>query len=410
MESQREKDRVAVVGGGLSGLTTAVALQRRLQLQVEVFESSSQQEFENIQAGAAVQLTPNGLEALREAAGDVVLQRVLKNSSQVTKTVMILPPSQQSNDALYDNLQTMQESTPSPVNGFPTVMIRWGLLRQFLAHELAPGSILFNQQVTGYQRDEQDNKIRLQLGGGNLSEHSYSLAIAADGSKSKFRPTPLQEQPRLNLKAVVAKRPLDLPECHKTAYSLFLQNGIALFCGPASPQDWTYWAISLPLQDKENRVSTKAQLLQELQPHGQTRVFTELIQATDESRIFIQTSSSASLPQQLAFDSANVVLVGDAAHAMSASYGQATSFGFEDAATLAHCLSLQRSSKEAALQHFSMLRHARCVQMQVKSQERYSNRNKNNEDTLTGWIHDWTLTSSPPPQDAQQDTHMAVVG
>lgn len=412
----REGDRVAVVGGGLSGLATALALQRLQRYpRIDVFESGSQQDFDNNYAGAAVQLTPNGLRALGQAAGQDVLNQVLKQSSEISKTVLILPPSQQGDQQLYDNLQTMEESAPSPVDGLPTVMIRWSLLRKLLAERLAAGSIIFHQHVSGHERD--NTKIRLQIRNNDnntisLSEHAYSLVIAADGKHSCFRPTPLQQQPRINLKAVVHKRPLALPNTDSTAYSLFLENGICLFCGPASSlmQD-TYWAISLPNNDCN--VTTKSRLLQHLRPHAQTQVFTDLIEATDESHVYVQYSSVADLPQQLALDSGSVCLVGDAAHAMSASYGQATSLALEDAATLASCLSLETHRQEEALLHYSRLRRHRCVEMQTKSQERYQNRNTdsvNKQDSLTRWIHDWTLRAKQQPQDGSKDTHMVVVG
>ena len=69
--ASREADGVVVVGGGLAGLATAAALTRVAGVQrVTVLECSSAADFADEEAGAAAQLGPNGLRALRFFGGE----------------------------------------------------------------------------------------------------------------------------------------------------------------------------------------------------------------------------------------------------------------------------------------------------------------------------------------------------
>ena len=328
---------------------------------------------------------------------------------------MILP----SNAAPYDHLQVLPDA---PKSDYPSVMIRWGRLRQILAQQLPPGSVLCNQRVTGYEEEGSSisKTVRLQLNNNDVSE-PYSLVIAADGKASIFRSTPLTASPtdpRINFKAVVKKRADKfLPNCDTTAYSFFAPTGIACFLGPAGSDGWTYWAISLPASmcpavseemsssSEQHLQAMQNQLLATLSAHPECQAYVDLIQATDASAIFVQNSTTAALTETLVVPDAPAVLLGDAGHAMSASYGQATSFGLEDAATLVHCLQ-QGQPLTSALYNYSRLRRDRCVVMQQKSQERATRAMKGDPcNDITQWIHDWDVVKIE-----KNDEMMTVVG
>ena len=88
------------------------------------------------------------------------------------------------------------------------------------------------------------------------------------------------------------------------------------------------------------------------------------------------------------------MLVGDAAHVMAGSYGQASSFAFEDAVTLARCLVGTGKTKEA-LDKYSQLRRDRCLEMQRKSQECAAKAMKGEQtEDITRWIHDWDIRTA----------------
>jgi energy-coupling factor transporter ATP-binding protein EcfA2 len=104
--------------------------------------------------------------------------------------------------------------------------------------------------------------------------------------------------------------------------------------------------------------------------------------------------------------------VGDAAHAMSLSYGQATNFALEDAAVLRACLSTaltgvqdnksrQHTEKDMitrvdqALTDYSEQRVTRCLEMQRRSDER-ARKAMNGEpaEDATKWIFQWDVPTA----------------
>ena len=194
-----------------------------------------------------------------------------------------------------------------------------------------------------------------------------------------------------------------------TALTFHAPDGsVACFAGPAGPNH-TYWAISIvddtsantaDLIDHYEGESLKERVLHTLRalnaPHCQFVI--DLIQATAADTIFVQRSRQFDeIPSQFHYNHNNnntsrpVVLVGDAAHAMSPSYGQAANFGFEDAATLQFCIQ-QQQSLSSALELYSQVRVPRCQTMHGKSSERIAKHTKREStQDLFKWIGSWQI-------------------
>ena len=573
-EGDEKRIHVAIVGGGIAGLATALALLNQNnhhpssdnrncnqnscpnngynKYYIDIWEASSPADFGDTSAGAALQITPNGLKALQgmlpaTAVATAVdhqqhqhhaskndddnyhhnnnnnlIHQILQEASPIQDRAVILP----SQHTLYDTQQvTPSDTSPSEELVFPTVMIRWGVLRQLLVDAIVESAscqqqqqqqptcqLLLNRQVTGYHKlmvpppDDKNNSngetlLRLEYtstttatptsttNSSNKNQHTtvssslksslsrpYSLVIAADGKASIFRPTPLQmSSPRINFKAVVR-----LPETPSTAalaaaaaatttsansngnmatttatitYSFFA-GPTACFMGPASRSDnWTYWAISVLAEQALQFGTTsslceswKQHLLQLLDPNinssssssssstenqqataapAECQIYHDLIAATPATAIFRQESTQATIPDQFVLDDGHLVLVGDAAHAINASFGQATSFALEDAVTLAHCLSQQQQQQQQQQPHdsdhkasslmnglleYSRQRVDRCLVMQQKSQERLDMAMKG-QDTrhITQWIHHFDLPMAGTDRKQDKDQPFTVV-
>ena len=85
----QQADGLVVVGGGLAGLAAAAALTRVAGVQrVSVLERSSAAAFGDEQAGAAAQLGPNGLRALRFIGGDETLAAVRSAGTDLAGTAI----------------------------------------------------------------------------------------------------------------------------------------------------------------------------------------------------------------------------------------------------------------------------------------------------------------------------------
>lgn len=398
-----QQQLVRIIGGGIAGLAAAVAL--RCSATVKILEASSRQDFQNVMAGAAAQLTPNGLRALQQLGGNALLERVLQHSSAIENNFVVLPGGSKP-------FEKVQAVPPGPPSEFPTVIIRWGLLRHFLTELLPEDCVVFDQKLASFNGEtmEFEDGTRLSV------RNDQHLVVAADGKASRFRSTPLVSNHRVNIKAVVHKM-APVRDASSSTYSVITPTGTACFFGPAGPDGWTYWAISLPTQDDEasyfklSPEDLKSKLLTQLEamtaPERQT--FVDLVQETAAETIFLQESDQADLPET--FSQGNVVLVGDAAHAMSSSYGQAVSFALEDAVTLAHCI----KSNTPLSSCYSQMRRDRCVEMQTKSQERTAKAMRGEStDEITRWIHDWNVVKDSPgngeKEMKQQDTPVTTVG
>ena len=120
----QQADGLVVVGGGLAGLAAAAALTRVAGVQrVSVLERSSAAAFGDEEAGAAAQLGPNGLRALRFIGGDETLAAVRSAGTDLAGTaihpgggapVMLIPDPAKADTGLPQVLTPEPEPQPQP--------------------------------------------------------------------------------------------------------------------------------------------------------------------------------------------------------------------------------------------------------------------------------------------------------
>lgn len=375
----KKYDEVVIIGGGIAGLAAALSLAPQSE-RLTILEALSEEKFHDVESGAALQLSDNGLRALEHLSPEL-LQKVLLHSVQVQKNYIIMS----SRGELYDTM------APVPPQGIKTMMIRWGILRKLL-FEAIPKDVMrieFNTLAKDYT-----DGILTTVKPGCDEQHceryhvsNRTLLVAADGSRSAFRPTPIQYSPRLNIKAVIqfSGFPSNF-ETHST-YSYLGNPDAACFLGPAGP-DHLYWAISLATDQPDTMNPSIDQVISRLTA-PETKIWRDLIQATPAHKIFTLPSAQAEIPQEMAHN--NVVLVGDAAHCMSGSYGQSACLALEDAVTVA-----------AGLQNYSSQRRQRCLDLQVASQQRATQAVNDKSEpsvTISDWIYKWDVPTSSQSED-----------
>ena len=444
----KQADGAVVVGGGLAGLAAAAALTKVAGVQhVTVLERSSAAAFGDEQAGAAVQLGPNGLRALRFLGGEPTLAAVRSAGTELAGTA-IHPAGGAATMLIPDSAQAD--------TGLPQVVVRWGALRAALANLLPEGGIVTGagSEIAGYllagggavPASASGAPVAFEMGG-RQAAIAAPLLVAADGLRSTFRPIVLagvenvqelggaeaavggavKDGGRTNIKAVV-RQPLPPGFAAKHTHAYFSPGGgLAVFAGPAG-DGWTYWAVSIaddaaaPLLAAANpgrnlRASQAGVFEQFASSLGSssggfqlTQLLTHLISsegdevhfvvnligATDPARILLQRSEEAiAVGPALSSGDGRVVLVGDAAHGTSPDYGQAANFAMEDAAVLARCVRDAESLAEA-LQAYGEERVARCREMTARSAKGAAKamRGEMSED-MSKWIFEWDIDHSP---------------
>ena len=440
-----------IVGGGISGLATALALQNICNItSFKVLEQSSHESFlKDDGIGAGVQLGPNGLKALRFIGGEELMQKVIQVGAKLEGNALVIPGKGGIDQPMF-----------MPDTGMSQIFVRWSVLRSILRDLIPEENIVTNigEDVTGYQVTgdgcveliDQSGSVVYPLddstrtSSSSSSHSSHSLIIGADGVSSICRylvQTNLQQIPseeintattrdvkdtgRINIKAVVPKK---LGSSFKAGYTYayFAANGgIGCFAGPAG-KDHTYWAISIADEKDEECESgsesgeiqmkqflagvtdlneVKLALLSKLASLecADCQFIMDMIDVTDPETIYMARSKEAlQIGPHLATDDGKIVLVGDAAHAMSGSYGQNPSFGLEGAAELAVCI---RDSDciETALERYSRIRVGRCIEMQKRSAERAEKAMKGEQglEDVSKWIHEWDIDVSNPSESDQ---------
>jgi 2-polyprenyl-6-methoxyphenol hydroxylase-like FAD-dependent oxidoreductase len=421
----QEAEGTWIVGGGLGGLASAAALYSIANVSsIKVLEAASKDSFSSDKAGAAVQLTPNGLRALKAIGGAELLNSICEAGTKLTGSAMI---GQDGNiGGAFMTTSTVEEDT-----GLPVIMVRWGVLRSLL-HDVLPKNCVevgTGSDIVGYSlRDEGElgfsKVLPIDKNGDDVMLSSCSktppLLLGADGLNSVFkrcvhadtqdgasidRYSHLKDGGRVNIKAVI---PVDLgPEfTPETTYSYFSPCfSTACFCGPAG-KGFTYWAISIgddgdgnqfiQSSEQDDTQTAKKRLLAKLTdvlPDG-CQFFIDLIKQTEDETILVRRSEETCIENMsLMSKDGRVVLVGDAAHAMSASYGQASSFAFEDAATLATCIARSQDLR-SALNEYSAQRLERVAEMNRRSSERAAKAMKGETaEDVSKWIHQWDINS-----------------
>ena len=382
-----------ILGGGLAGVATALALQRLgpdVVGDIQLWEASSEAAFYDSCAGAGAQLGPNGLRALK-AIGDVIgsdtqdndlYQKVRAAGTALEGNVLLLPHGSM---VIPD---TAQEDT-----GLPQVFVRWGILRQLILNDLLSGSsdeasvhIHTNsgRNVAGYRHYTDEHGVpRIQLvdtTGDDINHAPCNLLIGAEGVSSVLRylvnthqtivpegttltdagRLHLQATGRVNYKAIVSRSLSEyiLPGSDESDDNRFRPNhtygwfapsgGVACFCGPAGAGH-SYWAVSVAEDTHNNDKANNPKeallsLLHDLGSDDDTSsgcspYMLDLIADTDATRLRVTPSEETTgVGPSLVADDVPVVLVGDSAHAMSLSYGQNSNLALEDAAVLAFCL------------------------------------------------------------------------
>lgn len=405
--ASQEAEGLVIVGGGIAGLACALALKLIAGISsIHVLEKVNEHSFQNERAGAGAQIGPNGLKALRAIGGEALMKEVLDAGAKLSGNTICMAPPQ---GAMH-----MPDSAEADT-GLPQVLLGWGKLRAILASHVPSESITYDQteEFTGFAVTEEGVKLTSKSGiqvGPSVSP----LIIGADGINStigrSINNTKIIYNNRINIKAIVkAELGNDCKPGYTNCY--FAPDGsVACFAGPAG-EGLSYWAISIKDEEKDKEVlsellnvsrpqkdldrsAVKEKLLKLLQSMNEPlcQFAMDIVTKTESEYIYIQRGEQMEeVGPNLSTPDRKVVLVGDAAHAFSMSYGQAMSFALEDAATLAVCMR-DADDIETAVKCYEKSRMDRCIEMEQRSKERMANRLKGvmTED-VSKWIFQWDI-------------------
>lgn len=315
--------RVAVAGGGIGGLTLAIAL-RKFGVEVEVFEQSS----ELGEIGAAVALSANGIRHLRSLGVDEAL-------TTATEPTYLQFRRWDSGDLIWSH----------PVGewyrkrcGAPYYGIHRKDLQSALVEKLGLDAIRLNHRLVDVAEEPDGARLEFERGGSAFAH----VVVGADGIHSTLRKKvaggeaeavfsrdvgfrgliPIEKLPSLPEPGAIQFWPG--PGGHMLHYAI--EGGeVVNFLAVVDRAEWT-----------EPTWKTEATVEEALAAfEGWHPAVTEMVGAVEEDVAWWALHDYAPLDRWTA---GRVVLIGDAAHAMLPHQGQGANQAIEDAVALAHFL------------------------------------------------------------------------
>ncbi|WP_404804804.1 FAD-dependent monooxygenase [Microbispora sitophila] len=305
-----------VIGGGIGGLAAALAL-HRIGWHATVLERAP----ELREIGAGMSQAPNALRALDELG---VGERARAVGVPTYATGNLRTP-----DGRY--LQRAHPGDPAPLLGFHRADLHRVLLEAIPSGWIRPGA-----EVTAIRQDKESVTVRC-----GDDELSAGLVIAADGIRSTARRLLWPDAPPPRFLGRTAW--LGISETPGMPGSMTLGPGGYFLIHPVA-RDRAYWAYVTSADRPGIRYdSEKGELLERVGDwHDPVPA---MVEATAPERVIrIDIHDLDPLPTYV---KGRVVLLGDAAHAMSPDRGQGAGQSLEDAVVLAAAIANEPTVDDA---------------------------------------------------------------
>ena len=318
--------RLAIIGGGIGGLTTALAFQQR-GFQFDVFEQAP--ELHDV--GAAIAIWPNAMRVLtRLGLADKILEKA---------GVMNEIRWMDQNGWLINRVSLSHTE-------FPAVALHRADLQNTLLHKLTPASIHLGHELID-QKPQGDKMIATFANGRSIEA---DFLIGADGIHSRIREQFINDGDPVDRgytiwRGISAKIPSGIPAA--TAVE-FHGRGKRFGIGPVGLGRVGWWASS-------NRGATDdlTQLFEGWYP-----AVLELIESTPAASII--KNSALDRPANKTWGRGRMTLLGDAIHPTTPNLGQGGCLAIEDALVLARCFD-KYGAFEAALRNYERCRYKRTT-------------------------------------------------
>jgi len=316
----KETRTAVVIGGGIAGPVTALALQKA-GITATVYEA-----YENVTSslGGSLAIAPNGIAALRVVGADEIVTAIATPSDRMAMSV-----------------DSMSVPMPTVEGTGPYQCVDRNQLHRALHDEAERRGIPIVYGKRLVEVEDGPDAVTAVFADGTTA--TADVLIGADGVRSTLRGLIDQANPGPNYTGLlgvegVATHTVDAPmgtmtfAFGKRAYYLFWPE----------PSGGTRWGANLPYLEpmtiKEARTVPVEEWMRILRDtYGDDTPGGELIRTTDPASVQV-TGSLHIMPSVPHWCRGRMVLVGDAAHAPSNSSGQGASLAIESGIQLARCL------------------------------------------------------------------------
>src|SRR6266851_936622 len=326
--------RIGIVGGGIGGLTAAIAL-RRTGAEVAVFERAHSQR----RTGAGISLWANALTCLQTlnletqimAVGSAIVAGTFRTSDG---RVLVAVPLQRRYSV-------------------PAVVVHRDELQSIFLDVLPVGTVHFDAECVGFVQQRQGVIVRLLDG----RELSFDMLVGADGIRSTIRRL-LLGAGRVRYSGFTAWRGVaffphqELPSAGGNEW----WGAGSIFGAAPMSRGRVYWYGEARRPEGEAAmVNHKADSLNHFR--GWQSAIQAIIASTESDAVVRHDGYDVDPPAR--WSSGYVTLLGDAAHPMRPNIGQGGCQAIEDAFFLAACVALTNDPAQA-LRRYAAGRRARA--------------------------------------------------
>jgi 2-polyprenyl-6-methoxyphenol hydroxylase-like FAD-dependent oxidoreductase len=330
------KNVILIIGGGIAGLTTALALQKR-NIDFIVFEAVP--EIKTV--GAGITLAGNAMRVLKKLG----VEAEVKKRGHLIFSMII-------EDDKGKSISVMDAEKLSREHGLDNVAIHRAELHQALLKNIPAGKIITNKKAIGYE--EKSDQVVIHFEDGSFAEGK--AAIVADGINSNIRKKLLPHTtPRYSgytcWRGVVENTWNLLHHAVETWGS----NGRFGYVPIGDNKVYWFACKNAPQQDEAMRQYTLADLV--LNFKNYVHPIPSILENTPESELIWSDIIDLKPISRFAFG--RVLLLGDAAHATTPNLGQGACMAMEDAMYVAEKLDQHREDVAKAFTSFESKRIAR---------------------------------------------------
>lgn len=320
-----DKDKIIIIGGGIGGLMTAIALNKK-GISSTIFERGKSFDAN----GAALSLWGNatsildkfGLLAKLMPYGNVLNEiRTITSNGKTLKTI---------------RLKKLEEKTH-----FPSIVLLRSDLQKELLNAIPSSQIQFNKQFIKIENNT--NSITVYFADGTFE--TCNAVIFADGihslaRQSIFNLPPAEYAGRISWRGIAKFDNNIFVGC--TNFEIFGKGRrVGIFPLPNNTAYW-YAAVNMSEQEADKQERTIECVLSLFK--NWTEPVNSVINNTKEERLILTKLNYSRNITKLV--DGNMALLGDAAHPMTPDLGQGACQAIEDAYVLAECLSQNRPIAE----------------------------------------------------------------
>ena len=347
---ETSRARALVIGGGIGGLTAAIAL-RRAGIEATVFEQRP--ELERAQFGSGFFMWSNAISALKQldlADGVIAAGAPIEWFKEYTSHGDVI--------ALWPVGEIAREI------GVPSVCVSRSDLHPVLTAALGDGVPQLSARCIGFEQDATGVTAQFEDG----RQERGDLLIGADGIGSAIRGQ-LRDKSDPRYAGYTAWRAI-IPFAHELApedtFNETWGRGSRFIHYPVGGgRHYLSGFLTVPKDFPEPAEGRKAMMLARFA--GWRDPIRALIEATPEDE-FHRTEIHSHFPFRRGGEG-RVTLLGDAAHPMTPNLGQGACQAIEDAVVLAKCLTAEGASGDVAtaLRAYEAARKGRTASMMMRA-------------------------------------------